>query len=196
MGAQSLHLSLIFLCSCLPSGGRIAICIASAEELNLNDPHPPRPNAVEAFNAILPTIKAEVIKSRHHWNIHEPRMWSRAAGISDTDLTAFTIERDLVLVRSAATSYGTIILGKIKIPAIKDAEGEGYIHVRIHDPPNRVINLIIIPNAIADSSGLQGNKDVIFHSLFTEEGDRDADGHPTTWRAIQTAETPLVFFNE
>jgi len=33
-------------------------------------------------------------------------------------------------VRSAATSYGNIILGKIKLPAVNDDEGEGFIHVR------------------------------------------------------------------
>jgi hypothetical protein len=105
-------------------------------------------------------------------------MWSRAAGISDEKLVGFTLKDDLVIVRSASVSYGTIILGKIRIPAINDAEGEGYIHVRIHDPPNR------------------GNEDVKFHSIFTDEGKKNADGHPTTWRAVQTKETPLEFFNE
>ncbi|KAK2464268.1 hypothetical protein APHAL10511_003725 [Amanita phalloides] len=152
--------------------------MATAETVNFNKPHPPRPNAVEAFNVVLHTIKAEVIKSRHHWNEHEPRMWSRAARLSDKILTDFKIENDLVLVRSAPTSYGNIILGKIRIPAIKDDMGEGFIHVRIHDPPNK------------------GDEDVMFHSIFTYEGNRGADGHITTWRAIQTAETPLEFFNE
>lgn len=152
--------------------------MASAEQLDFNVPHPPRENAIEAFNVVLPVIKAEVIKSRHHWNKHEPRMWSRATELSDHELTAFSIESDLVLVRSAASSYGNIILGKIRIPAIRDEYGEGYIHVRIHDPPNR------------------GVEDVLFHSLFTDEGNRNADGHPTTWRAIQTKDVPLKFFNE
>ncbi|KAF8628861.1 hypothetical protein AX15_003654 [Amanita polypyramis BW_CC] len=150
----------------------------STETLTFNDPHPPRENAIEAFNVALHTIKAEVIKSRHHWNKHEPKMWSRAAGLSDHELASFTIGKDLVLVRSAITSYGSIILGKIRIPAINDTEGEGFIHVRIHDPPNK------------------GDEDVMFHSLFTEEGDRNADGHPTTWRAIHTLDKPLEFFNE
>ena len=57
-------------------------------------------------------------------------MWSRADGISNEDLVAFTIAEDLVECRSAPTSYGTIILGKIKLPAVNDAEGEGYVHVR------------------------------------------------------------------
>jgi hypothetical protein len=36
----------------------------------------------------------------------------------------------------------------------------------------------------------------MFHSLWTDEGNRDADGRPTTWRAIQNQGTPLEFFNE
>ncbi|KAF8348346.1 hypothetical protein F5887DRAFT_643089 [Amanita rubescens] len=152
--------------------------MATAEILDFNNPHTPRENAIEAFNVVLHVIKSEVIKSRHHWNKHEPRMWSRAASLTDHELTDFTIKNDLVLVRSAATSYGTIILGKIRIPAVNDDEGEGFIHVRIHDPPNK------------------GDEDVRFHSLFTDEGNRDVDGHPTTWRAIQTSGTPLEFFNE
>ena len=38
----------------------------------------------------------------------------------------------------------------------------------------------------------QGTQDVIFHSIWTDEGNRDADGHPTTWRAIQPESAPLV----
>lgn len=47
------------------------------------------------------------------------------------------------------------------------------------------------------SAGRQGEEeDVRFHAIFHEIGDRDADGHPHTWRAIQTNDTPLEFFNE
>jgi hypothetical protein len=105
-------------------------------------------------------------------------MWSRATGLSDEQLTNFNPENDLILVRSGATPYGTIIFGKIRLPAVKDDEGEGFVHVRIHDPVDR------------------GTQDVLFHSIFTDEGNRDQDGRPTTWRAIQTLETPLEFFNE
>ena len=79
---------------------------------------------------MLHDIKAEIVKSRHHWNKHEPKMWSRAAGLSDAELVHFTIEEDLVECRSAPTSYGTVILGKIRTPAISDDEGAGFIHVR------------------------------------------------------------------
>ncbi|KAF9010507.1 hypothetical protein BDQ17DRAFT_1322351 [Cyathus striatus] len=157
--------------------------MASNDQISLNDPHSPNANAIEAFNFVLATIKSEIVKSRHHWDKHEPKMWSRAKGISDTELINFNIEDDLVEVRSAGTSYGQIILGKIRIPAVNDEEGNGFVHVRlvnnsIHDPPNR------------------GREDVLFHSLFTDEGDRDVDGRPTTWRAIQTSSVPLEFFNE
>ncbi|GLB37624.1 hypothetical protein LshimejAT787_0406750 [Lyophyllum shimeji] len=143
--------------------------MATAETVPLNDPHPPQQNAIDAFTAVQPVIKAEIIKWRRHWDQHEPRMWSRAAGISNEALTDFDLQKDLVEVRSGPTSYGTVIFGKLRIPAINDDLGEGYIHVRIHDPPNR------------------GTEDVLFHSLFTDE---------TTWRAIQTKDTPLEFFNE
>ncbi|KAI0739661.1 hypothetical protein C8Q80DRAFT_195150 [Daedaleopsis nitida] len=152
--------------------------MASLEELSFNEPHPPQENALEAFGIVETTIKSEIVKSRRHWDLHEPKMWSRASGVSDSDLVAFTLRDDLVEVRSSPTSYGTIILGKIRLPAVNDAEGEGYIHVRIHDPPNR------------------GTEDVMFHSLWTDEGNSDLDGRPTTWRAIQTRDTPLEFFNE
>lgn len=103
---------------------------ASNETLDFNAPHPPADNAIDAFEVVESTIKSEILKSRHHWDAHEPKMWSRAAGVADKDLVAFSIRNDLVEVRSAPTSYGTVILGKIKLPAINDAEGDGYAHVR------------------------------------------------------------------
>ena len=38
------------------------------------------------------------MKSRREWNVHERRMWSRAAHLSDHELTSFTVEKDLVQV--------------------------------------------------------------------------------------------------
>ncbi|KAI5123699.1 hypothetical protein M0805_001725 [Coniferiporia weirii] len=152
--------------------------MATREIVELNEPHPPHPNAIEAFEVVEHAIKAAILKSRHHWDAHEPRMWARAAGLSNEQLVDFSIAKDLVLVRSGPTAYGTIIFGKLRIPAVNDDEGAGFVHVRIHDPPNK------------------GDSDVLFHSILTDEGSRDADGHPTTWNAIQTMDTPLEFFNE
>ena len=106
---------------------------ASSEQINLNAPHRPTAKAIEAFNVVLHQIKSEIVKSRHHWDKHEPKMWARAAGLSDAELVNFTMEEDLVECRSAPTSYGTVILGKIRIPAVNDEEGEGFIHVRYVD---------------------------------------------------------------
>lgn len=103
---------------------------ASNEQLNFNEPHEPAKNALDAFSKVLDTIKQEMVKSRQHWNTHEPKMWSRASELSDNELTSFRLDEDLVLVSSAATTYGTIILGKIRIPGINDDQGEGYAHVR------------------------------------------------------------------
>jgi len=152
--------------------------MASAEEVSLNASHAPHTNAIDAFNEILKTIKSEIVKSRHHWDKHEPRMWSRAAHLSDHELTSFNIENDLVEIRSGPTSYGVIIFGKIRIPAVRDEKGEGFVHVRIHDPPNR------------------GTEDVRFHSIFTEEIRPDEETPPTGYCAIQTDNKPLEFFNE
>ena len=103
---------------------------ASEEQLSFNAPHRPAENAFEAFSAVLHKIKHEIVKSRRDWDEHEPKMWSRARHLSDHDLTGFDLQKDLVLVSSAISSYGTIILGKIRIPAINDDQGEGFIHVR------------------------------------------------------------------
>ncbi|CAL1707621.1 unnamed protein product [Somion occarium] len=141
--------------------------MATSEIVNFNDPHPPTIKGIEAFKHVEKDIKTGIIKSRHHWDKHEPKMWSRADGLSDHDLVHFDLEKDLVEIRSAPVSYGTIILGKLRLPAVNDEEGEGFVHVRVHDPPNR------------------GTEDVTFHSLFTNEGDHDADGHPHSWKAVK-----------
>ena len=74
--------------------------LASTDTVTFDKARAPGENGIEAFNIILPTIKSEIIKSRRHWDLHEPKMWSRAQGISDKDLVDFTIENDLVEVRS------------------------------------------------------------------------------------------------
>jgi len=151
--------------------------MASEEQANLNAPHKPTAKSVEAFGILLPTIKHEIQKSRREWDKHEPRMWARADGISDHQLVGeIDIARDLVEVRAGDVPYGTIILGKLRVSTNDDKEG--FVHLRIHDPPNR------------------GEADVMFHSIWTHAGDPNADGQPTTWNAIQWRETPLEWFNE
>ncbi|KAG9029260.1 hypothetical protein FRB95_005534 [Tulasnella sp. JGI-2019a] len=151
--------------------------MASEEQVNLTPPHRPTSKAIEAFGIILPRIKEEIVKSRRDWDKHEPKMWSRATGITNHQLVGeIDLERDLVEVRAGEVSYGTIIFGKMKVGTNDDQEG--FVHIRIHDPPNR------------------GDTDVMFHSIWTDEGNRNADGQPTTWNAIQWRDTPLGWFNE
>ena len=46
---------------------------------------------------------------------------------------------DLVEVRTGETSYGVIIFGKVRVRGVKFPDGEeAYVHVRVHDPPNKV----------------------------------------------------------
>ncbi|KAJ7497533.1 hypothetical protein FB451DRAFT_1211842 [Mycena latifolia] len=158
--------------------------MATIDQLDLSPPHAPKEHAIEAFEHVEHEIKAAILASRRDWDKHEPKMWSLASNTSDHDLVNFTIKDDLVVVRSAVTSYGPIILGKIRIKAIKLNEhgsGDdkyGYIFVRIHDPPG------------------DGVENVKFHSLFTDEG-KDKDGNNDgVYRAIQANSTSLEFFNE
>ena len=74
-------------------------------------------------------------------------MWSRVAHLTDAQLAHFTMEHDLVEVRTGPTcesfsrllpllltisslAYGTIIFGKIQIHDFKDDKGEGFLHIR------------------------------------------------------------------
>jgi hypothetical protein len=136
------------------------------EELQFTAPHPPTAHALDAFGSVLHEIKTEIIKSRHHWDQHEPRMWSRAAvrcsefrmdlitnkccsqGIADHDLAHFDLNYNLVQVRSAPTAYGTIILGKIRLPAVSDEKGEGFVHVRIHHSTEKVCSAELLLNIV------------------------------------------------
>ncbi|KAL8292085.1 hypothetical protein RQP46_001551 [Phenoliferia psychrophenolica] len=105
-------------------------------------------------------------------------MFARAPvdAISDDDLTGWSLKDDLISIRSGPTAYGTILIGKLRIPAVKDAQGEGFVHVRVHDPP------------------AHGTQDVTFHSFFTDEVRED--DKVVDWRAIQTNDRALEFFNE
>ncbi|KAG8959487.1 hypothetical protein FRC03_007914 [Tulasnella sp. 419] len=151
--------------------------MASQEQVVLNEPHPPAANALEAFNAVLRQIKNAIVASRQKWDKHEPRMWARATGLTDEELVgSINLEKDLVEVRSGATAYGTIVFGKIRVGTSDDQEG--FVHVRIHDPQKG------------------GTEDIKFHSIFSDEGTRNADGQASTYNAIQYRDTPLEFFNE
>ncbi|GAA5852308.1 hypothetical protein JCM8547_006731 [Rhodosporidiobolus lusitaniae] len=147
--------------------------MATTSTVELNAPHPPHANSIRGFATVEEELKRELVKLRHHWDQHEPKMFVRAKDVSDEELTSWELEKDLEQVRSASTAYGAVIFGKLRIPAIVD----GYIHVRIHDTPG------------------EAQENVRFHSIYTGEI-RNDEGKVVDWQAIQTKETPLEFFNE
>ena len=104
---------------------------ASEEQIILDDAHVPGEDAKNAFEEVAEEIKETIRKSRRSWKVHhESSMWHRAVGLSDDELTSFSPNDDLVLVRNGQASYGHIIFGKLRLPAINDELGEGFIHVR------------------------------------------------------------------
>ncbi|WAQ86721.1 hypothetical protein PtA15_7A449 [Puccinia triticina] len=144
----------------------------------LNEAHPPNEHGLQLFEKCAATIRHELVKLRRHWDKHEPKMFSRAKSISDQEISRFNVKDDLVLIRSGKTSYGAVVFGKIRLSALMDDEGEGFIHVRLHDPPG------------------EGKQDAIFHSILTDEVKDGNTGRIISYRAIMRKEDPLVWFDE
>ncbi|KAG1862548.1 hypothetical protein DFJ58DRAFT_725384 [Suillus subalutaceus] len=145
----------------------------SEEQIVLDDAHLPGEDAKKAFDEVAETIKESIRKSRRSWKMHhESSMWARAAGLSDDELTSFSRD-DLVQIRNGQASYGHVIFGKLRLPAVNDKLGEGYIHVRIHH------------------EGVSGWK---LHAIHHLTASFDEDGHPHSWRVIHPDDYPLEFF--
>ncbi|KAK0558620.1 hypothetical protein OC844_005017 [Tilletia horrida] len=158
--------------------------MASSADIQLSAEHPPTERAINAFKAIEDKIKHRIVKSRHDWDKHEPRMWAPAKDLSDEQLSDWSTEKDLVGIRAGAVSYGVIIFGRIRIPALPQT---GYVFVRIFDP----------------SDEARSDRDVELHSLFTNEirnpateNEPGKENDIIDYRAIQTDDDKLEFFNE
>jgi hypothetical protein len=151
--------------------------MATAETITLSPPHPPKPEAVKSFAAILPAVKHHLLYLRHQDDKHDPSYFVDVTNLSDAELTAFD-ESDLVAVRAGSVAYGIIIFGKVRIPK---SDG-GFIHVRWFGGGE-------------DKNG-DGNveKEYKFHSIYTEEKEW-AHGEKT-YRAIMKDGDDLEFFNE
>lgn len=48
----------------------------------------------------------EGVRRRHHWNVHEPRMFERVKGLSDEQLRTWDLTHDLVSVRLVSMELG------------------------------------------------------------------------------------------
>ncbi|KAG1829157.1 hypothetical protein EV424DRAFT_1526501 [Suillus variegatus] len=128
---------------------------ASEEQIVLDDAHVPGEDAKDAFDEKVAESIKESIK--------------KAAGLSDDELTSFSRD-DLVQIRNGQASYGHVIFGKLRLPAVNDKLGEGYVH----DPPR-----------------VSGWK---LHAIHHLTASFDEDGHPHSWRAIHPDSYPLEFF--
>ncbi|KAI5839948.1 hypothetical protein DFP73DRAFT_483082 [Morchella snyderi] len=145
--------------------------MASAETCPLNAPHPPQEGSVQAFQALLPTIKSSLITLRHKHSKHSPDYFAAVEGVSDADLTAFGAE-DLVCVRVGTSAYGIHIFGKVQLPKTQG----GYIHIRMF------------------VGGGEGEKTYKLHCIYTEE--KEAEDGRKSFRAIMGEGDELEWFNE
>ncbi|KAF4451037.1 hypothetical protein F53441_5936 [Fusarium austroafricanum] len=77
--------------------------MATAETVDLGPVHPPKEDAIIAFE-------------QEH--------------LSDQDLVGFSAD-DFEAVRVATSAYGIHLFGKLRIPAMSDPSGPAYIHFRV-----------------------------------------------------------------
>ncbi|KAH7083167.1 hypothetical protein BKA63DRAFT_403431 [Paraphoma chrysanthemicola] len=151
--------------------------MATEETVQLNEAHAPHQASIDAFNSVLQSVKAELVKLRHTHDKHEPEYFRAVADLSDHDLASFTAN-DLESVRVATSAYGLHLFGKVRVPTAQDA----YIHVRIFG---------------SAKDGTDGNtldeREYKLHSIHTEEvvkkdGDR-------VYRAIFKKDDALEWFD-
>lgn len=145
--------------------------MATADTVDLGEVHPPKQESIKLFGEIEKELKHELIKLRHTHDKHEPEYFAAAKGLSDKELTSFTVD-DFQQVRVAVVSYGIILFGKLRVPTLP-ADGPAYIHFRAFstgpdDPPK-------------------------FHSFLTEM--KEEQGGGKTFRAIFTEKDKLEWFD-
>ncbi|KIY44525.1 hypothetical protein FISHEDRAFT_51239, partial [Fistulina hepatica ATCC 64428] len=100
------------------------------DSVTFKDLHKPNGHELNAFDWARKSIQHAILRSRRRWNMYHPSVWARACGLSDTDVTEFSTHHDVICVRSGKVKGGYLIFGKIRLCAIHDEQGYGYIHVR------------------------------------------------------------------
>ncbi|KAF2656360.1 hypothetical protein K491DRAFT_715435 [Lophiostoma macrostomum CBS 122681] len=150
--------------------------MATAEQVTLSEPHPPKEASIKAFDEILPNLKDELTEVRRNHDKHEPEYFRAVKHLDDNQLTSFD-SSNLEYVRVAETAYGLHLFGKVKLPALDD----GYIHVRIF---------------ISAKDGTDGRdleeRQAKLHSIHTEEVVK-ADGDHV-YRAVFGKNDQLEWF--
>ncbi|KAL4727519.1 hypothetical protein ACLX1H_006433 [Fusarium chlamydosporum] len=87
--------------------------MATAETVDLGPAHPPKEDAIIAFEQVSPELKKTLVHTRRDYNSQYLER-AYASGLSNT-----------------TSAYGIHLFGKLRIPAMPDPSGPAYIHFRI-----------------------------------------------------------------
>lgn len=145
--------------------------MATAETVDLGPPHSPKEESINVFDEIEHELKKHLVHLRHQHDKHEPEYFQAVSHLSDAELASFSAD-DFREVRVAATAYGIILFGRIRLPAMPD-DGPCYVHFR------------------AFTTG--PDDQAKFHSIHTEE--KEDVGGGRSFHAIFTAAHPLEWFD-
>lgn len=158
--------------------------MATAETCELTASHPPKAASIATFKQILPDVKRQLIITRHKHDKHEPQYFSAVGGLSDDELTDFD-ENNLLAVRAGNVAYGLIVFGKVKIPAKARLAGavQSCFWVR----------WFVGGGSTDNDEGGEADKEVKFHSIYTEEKDDPEGGR--SYRAIMSEDEVSVFLH-
>jgi hypothetical protein len=108
--------------------------MATANSCDLSEPHAPRKSSLAAYSEFENELKRTLRRHRRRSSVHDLPQFEAASMLSDRELTSFT-EDDFEVVRYARVNYGHILFGKLRIPALADANMSNcYIHFRAFDP--------------------------------------------------------------
>jgi len=139
--------------------------MATAETVQLSQPHIPTEESINSFNEIEVDLKKTLQHDRHTFNKHEPAFFAAVDSLTDEDLASFSAD-DLELVRIGKSAYGLHLFGKVHLPRSCGS----YIHFR----------------AFVSGDGVR------LDCIHTEEVD-NPDG-TKRFRAIFTKDDPLEWF--
>ncbi|KAK3301192.1 uncharacterized protein B0H64DRAFT_32991 [Chaetomium fimeti] len=145
--------------------------MATAETVNLSDPHEPDEESLRVYHQIEHELKRSLVRLRRSYQKHEREYFAAAEHLDDAHLTGFGAD-DLYRVRTGASAYGRHVFGKVRIPALPD-EGRAYIHFR------------------AFTAGPEDQ--AALHSIHTEDVKGLDGGH--TFRAVFLRDDELKWFD-
>lgn len=108
--------------------------MATSNTCDLSAPHAPGKSSLVAYAEFEGELKRVLRRHRSRSSVHQLPQFEAASMLSDDQLTSFT-QDDFEEVRHARVEYGNILFGKLRIPALAEANSRNcYIHFRAFDP--------------------------------------------------------------